>query len=115
MRLSALNAAQQEAVTELQKKIQLKVSQSLLYLYHFIKSKIGGKFYDLIFFVILQHDESERRHQVQLEQRKEKALELSLGKFSSLNSSLNASCITAHAQSSLAPTSTNQNCVSKSA
>ncbi|XP_039270648.2 S phase cyclin A-associated protein in the endoplasmic reticulum-like isoform X1 [Styela clava] len=52
IRLSALNAAQQEAVTELQKKIQIK------------------------------HDESERRHQEQLEQRKEKALELSLGKFS---------------------------------
>uniref|UniRef100_F7AYX3 S phase cyclin A-associated protein in the endoplasmic reticulum N-terminal domain-containing protein n=1 Tax=Ciona intestinalis TaxID=7719 RepID=F7AYX3_CIOIN len=53
-RLSALNAAQQEAVSELQKKIQLK------------------------------HDESERRHQEQLEQRKGKAQELSLGKFSSV-------------------------------
>lgn len=30
----------------------------------------------------LQHDESERRHQEQLDQRKEKAVELSLGKFS---------------------------------
>ncbi|CAK8676515.1 unnamed protein product [Clavelina lepadiformis] len=61
LRLSALNAAQQEAVTELQKKIQMK------------------------------HDESERRHQEQLEQRKEKALELSLGRFSSssLSSSIN--------------------------
>nr|CAB3265885.1 S phase cyclin A-associated protein in the endoplasmic reticulum [Phallusia mammillata] len=52
LRLSARNAAQQEAVTELQKKIQLK------------------------------HDESERRHQEQLEHRKEKAVELSLGRFS---------------------------------
>uniref|UniRef100_A0A8C4NJQ5 S-phase cyclin A associated protein in the ER n=1 Tax=Eptatretus burgeri TaxID=7764 RepID=A0A8C4NJQ5_EPTBU len=52
-RLAALNAAQQEAVEELQKKIQLK------------------------------HDESVRRHLEQIEQRKEKAAELSSGRHSS--------------------------------
>ncbi|XP_040199050.1 S phase cyclin A-associated protein in the endoplasmic reticulum isoform X3 [Rana temporaria] len=49
-RLAALTAAQQEAVEELQKKIQLK------------------------------HDESVRRHLEQIEQRKEKAAELSSGR-----------------------------------
>ncbi|KAF6079352.1 S-phase cyclin A associated protein in the ER [Phyllostomus discolor] len=49
-RLAALTAAQQEAVEELQKKIQLK------------------------------HDESIRRHMEQMEQRKEKAAELSSGR-----------------------------------
>ncbi|NXW07329.1 SCAPE protein, partial [Fregetta grallaria] len=49
-RLAALTAAQQEAVEELQKKIQLK------------------------------HDESIRRHMEQIEQRKEKAAELSSGR-----------------------------------
>ncbi|XP_066557931.1 S phase cyclin A-associated protein in the endoplasmic reticulum isoform X2 [Amia ocellicauda] len=49
-RLAALSAAQQEAVEELQKKIQLK------------------------------HDESSRRHMEQIEQRKEKAAELSSGR-----------------------------------
>uniref|UniRef100_UPI00358E2B04 S phase cyclin A-associated protein in the endoplasmic reticulum isoform X1 n=2 Tax=Myxine glutinosa TaxID=7769 RepID=UPI00358E2B04 len=52
-RLAALNAAQQEAMEELQKKIQLK------------------------------HDESVRRHLEQIEQRKEKAAELSSGRHSS--------------------------------
>nr|XP_025844456.1 S phase cyclin A-associated protein in the endoplasmic reticulum isoform X3 [Vulpes vulpes] len=49
-RLAALTAAQQEAMEELQKKIQLK------------------------------HDESIRRHMEQIEQRKEKAAELSSGR-----------------------------------
>ncbi|XP_024136584.1 S phase cyclin A-associated protein in the endoplasmic reticulum isoform X1 [Oryzias melastigma] len=49
-RLAALCAAQQEAVEELQKKIQMK------------------------------HDESSRRHMEQIEQRKEKAAELSSGR-----------------------------------
>ncbi|XP_015199097.2 S phase cyclin A-associated protein in the endoplasmic reticulum isoform X5 [Lepisosteus oculatus] len=49
-RLAALSAAQQEAMEELQKKIQLK------------------------------HDESSRRHMEQIEQRKEKAAELSSGR-----------------------------------
>ncbi|XP_056273774.1 S phase cyclin A-associated protein in the endoplasmic reticulum isoform X4 [Pseudoliparis swirei] len=49
-RLAALSAAQQEAIEELQKKIQLK------------------------------HDESSRRHMEQIEQRKEKAAELSSGR-----------------------------------
>ncbi|XP_053258622.1 S phase cyclin A-associated protein in the endoplasmic reticulum isoform X3 [Podarcis raffonei] len=49
-RLAALTAAQQEAMEELQKKIQLK------------------------------HDESVRRHMEQIEQRKEKAAELSSGR-----------------------------------
>ncbi|XP_072409053.1 S phase cyclin A-associated protein in the endoplasmic reticulum isoform X2 [Chiloscyllium punctatum] len=49
-RLAALCAAQQEAMEELQKKIQLK------------------------------HDESSRRHMEQIEQRKEKAAELSSGR-----------------------------------
>ncbi|XP_036271490.1 S phase cyclin A-associated protein in the endoplasmic reticulum isoform X2 [Pipistrellus kuhlii] len=49
-RLAALTAAQQEAMEELQKKIQLK------------------------------HDESIRRHMEQMEQRKEKAAELSSGR-----------------------------------
>ncbi|KAE8617039.1 hypothetical protein XENTR_v10008963 [Xenopus tropicalis] len=49
-RLAALTAAQQEAMEELQKKIQLK------------------------------HDESVRRHLEQIEQRKEKAAELSSGR-----------------------------------
>ncbi|XP_077328566.1 S phase cyclin A-associated protein in the endoplasmic reticulum isoform X2 [Lithobates pipiens] len=52
-RLAALTAAQQEAVEELQKKIQLK------------------------------HDESVRRHLEQIEQRKEKAAELSSGRHAS--------------------------------
>uniref|UniRef100_A0A8C9TF90 S-phase cyclin A-associated protein in the ER n=1 Tax=Scleropages formosus TaxID=113540 RepID=A0A8C9TF90_SCLFO len=49
-RLAALSAAQQEAMEELQKKIQMK------------------------------HDESSRRHMEQMEQRKEKAAELSSGR-----------------------------------
>ncbi|XP_067445863.1 S phase cyclin A-associated protein in the endoplasmic reticulum isoform X3 [Thunnus thynnus] len=49
-RLAALSAAQQEAMEELQKKIQMK------------------------------HDESSRRHMEQIEQRKEKAAELSSGR-----------------------------------
>ncbi|XP_053740638.1 S phase cyclin A-associated protein in the endoplasmic reticulum isoform X5 [Synchiropus splendidus] len=49
-RLAALSAAQQEAMEELQKKIQLK------------------------------HDESSRRHMEQIEQRKEKAAEFSSGR-----------------------------------
>nr|XP_020468349.1 S phase cyclin A-associated protein in the endoplasmic reticulum isoform X4 [Monopterus albus] len=49
-RLAALSAAQQEAMEELQKKIQMK------------------------------HDESSRRHMEQIEQRKEKAAELSGGR-----------------------------------
>ncbi|CAH6869039.1 Scaper [Phodopus roborovskii] len=52
-RLAALTAAQQEAMEELQKKIQLK------------------------------HDESIRRHMEQIEQRKEKAAELSSGRHAS--------------------------------
>ncbi|XP_053320533.1 S phase cyclin A-associated protein in the endoplasmic reticulum isoform X2 [Spea bombifrons] len=52
-RLAALTAAQQEAMEELQKKIQLK------------------------------HDESVRRHLEQIEQRKEKAAELSSGRHAS--------------------------------
>ncbi|XP_007478042.2 S phase cyclin A-associated protein in the endoplasmic reticulum isoform X3 [Monodelphis domestica] len=52
-RLAALTAAQQEAMEELQKKIQLK------------------------------HDESVRRHMEQIEQRKEKAAELSSGRHAS--------------------------------
>lgn len=52
-RLAALTAAQQEAMEELQKKIQLK------------------------------HDESVRRHMEQMEQRKEKAAELSSGRHAS--------------------------------
>ncbi|XP_053575270.1 S phase cyclin A-associated protein in the endoplasmic reticulum [Bombina bombina] len=51
-RMAALTAAQQEAMEELQKKIQLK------------------------------HDESIRRHMEQIEQRKEKAAELSSGRHS---------------------------------
>ncbi|TRY97360.1 hypothetical protein DNTS_033005 [Danionella cerebrum] len=50
LRLAALSAAQQEAMEELQKKIQMK------------------------------HDESSRRHMEQIEQRKEKAAELSSGR-----------------------------------
>uniref|UniRef100_A0A8C5AYM2 S-phase cyclin A-associated protein in the ER n=1 Tax=Gadus morhua TaxID=8049 RepID=A0A8C5AYM2_GADMO len=49
-RMAALSAAQQEAMEELQKKIQMK------------------------------HDESSRRHMEQIEQRKEKAAELSSGR-----------------------------------
>uniref|UniRef100_A0A672SP22 S phase cyclin A-associated protein in the endoplasmic reticulum-like n=1 Tax=Sinocyclocheilus grahami TaxID=75366 RepID=A0A672SP22_SINGR len=49
-RLAALSASQQEAMEELQKKIQMK------------------------------HDESSRRHMEQIEQRKEKAAELSSGR-----------------------------------
>uniref|UniRef100_A0A3B3RBL1 S-phase cyclin A-associated protein in the ER n=1 Tax=Paramormyrops kingsleyae TaxID=1676925 RepID=A0A3B3RBL1_9TELE len=52
-RLAALSAAQQEAMEELQKKIQMK------------------------------HDESSRRHMEQIEQRKEKAAELSSGRHAS--------------------------------
>ncbi|CAN0266276.1 unnamed protein product [Lampetra fluviatilis] len=54
-RLAALNAAQQEAMEELQKKIQLK------------------------------HDESVRRHMEQMEQRKEKAAELSSGRHAAVD------------------------------
>ncbi|TSM52314.1 S phase cyclin A-associated protein in the endoplasmic reticulum [Bagarius yarrelli] len=52
-RLAALSAAQQEAMEELQKKIQMKATL---------------------------HDESSRRHMEQIEQRKEKAAELSSGR-----------------------------------
>ncbi|KAK3558377.1 hypothetical protein QTP86_017981 [Hemibagrus guttatus] len=62
-RLAALSAAQQEAMEELQKKIQMKV---LLF--------------SSSYACCPQHDESSRRHMEQIEQRKEKAAELSSGR-----------------------------------
>ncbi|XP_035392118.1 S phase cyclin A-associated protein in the endoplasmic reticulum isoform X5 [Electrophorus electricus] len=68
-RLAALSAAQQEAMEELQKKIQLK-ARRLPPLPHT----------GLISSRPLPHDESSRRHMEQIEQRKGKAAELSSGR-----------------------------------
>ncbi|KAM6937532.1 LOW QUALITY PROTEIN: S phase cyclin A-associated protein in the endoplasmic reticulum [Xenentodon cancila] len=76
-RLAALSAAQQEAMEELQKKIQMKASlhHNLSSLAETIVSHVTPGFWFLT-----QHDESSRRHMEQIEQRKEKAAELSSGR-----------------------------------
>lgn len=82
-RLAALSAAQQEAMEELQKKIQMKV-----WLHPRAAREPERHRAPVSSWFSgsppapppLQHDESSRRHMEQIEQRKEKAAELSSGR-----------------------------------
>lgn len=81
--MAALSAAQQEAMEELQKKIQMKVidhssiSDTIFSVYPLFRKP---RTILLACGTCFQHDESSRRHMEQIEQRKEKAAELSSGR-----------------------------------